>query len=482
MSEPNDARRDELDLEKTTYRKLVSLAKADGQITEGERRLLKQYRQALGLPDAYEPNTAPGVQPVPHSEHESIHVLKMLARVAAADGRIRPREREWLEAIAGTLGVNRVHYAEIVVGVEHEVEHRRRMRIAAWAGGALALVLLVVAAIWWTPREREARERIAALKVQVDEMEAARARRDGERIRAAWANLSAASAFREFEPIRRAAAVLIVVQFELRNVRTGERLGAQQVTGSGFFISPHGLIATNRHVVEPWRRPSVAALLARDHELVPGSVWTFAWPEGARVLAPDNEHELDLADAYHTRDGSLTILPAVGDQGGDELDLGLLSARVEAPVRAIALSSPAALRPLDDVVVLGFPSGFFTFDTGLASCSASLGVVVKSGNGTVYIQSALVPGNSGGPVFDVHGDLVGIATSVVEGNEIGICIGASRLLDRLPPAGELLAAAEDWADRGEPGAARDLLRLAETRGPAELEPGRAERLRARLAE
>lgn len=141
---------------------------------------------------------------------------------------------------------------------------------------------------------------------------------------------------------------------------SGER---EQGTGSGFLISPDGLMLTCKHVVPvPTNYKSInlsVRLGSRGSDQVPAQiVWT----------APD----MDL------------------------VVLKLASGGVSIPLNAEAAA------PGNDVVVLGFP-----VDLDL---NISKGIVSGIVDPRRYVMDAVInPGNSGGPVIDYHGDAVGVA-------------------------------------------------------------------------
>ena len=122
-----------MDAALVAYRTLVELAQLDGRISDEERRLLERYREALGL----ERETAGLAELEPHpatraseafTTEQSSPVLQMMIRVAVADNVLTDRERRRLEQVADRLGVGQVKYAEILVGIQQEVQRARRTR------------------------------------------------------------------------------------------------------------------------------------------------------------------------------------------------------------------------------------------------------------------------------------------------------------------------------------------------------------------
>ena len=147
-----------------------------------------------------------------------------------------------------------------------------------------------------------------------------------------------------------------------------ERLGA----GSGFFITPDGYLLTNHHVIRD--APEIQAALL----------------DGRRLRAS-----------------------VVGQDAST--DLAVL--RVETSGLPYAkLGESAGLRVGQLVIAMGNPYGFqSTVSTGVVS---ALGRTLRSLEGRLIeniIQhtAPLNPGNSGGPLLDSHGRVVGINTAII---------------------------------------------------------------------
>jgi S1-C subfamily serine protease len=86
------------------------------------------------------------------------------------------------------------------------------------------------------------------------------------------------------------------------------------------------------------------------------------------------------------------------------------------------------------VFILGFPFGkMLSMNKSNPSITINKGTVSslrENDRGqmkAVQIDGALNPGNSGGPVVDDHGRLVGVAVATIEGSGIGLAIAPEEL-------------------------------------------------------
>ncbi len=152
-------------------------------------------------------------------------------------------------------------------------------------------------------------------------------------------------------------------------------LSGQPVSGSGVIISDEGYILTNNHVVVDTSRVDV--ILANGTELPAQIVGT---------------------DMY--------------------ADLAVLQAQGEFPAIA-SLGNSDMLKPGETVIAIGSPLGDFVNTVTVGVISAT-GRVIDTGNGflmedLIQTDAAINQGNSGGPLVNLAGDVVGINTLVVRG-------------------------------------------------------------------
>jgi S1-C subfamily serine protease len=165
----------------------------------------------------------------------------------------------------------------------------------------------------------------------------------------------------------------------IRIVAANRRGDTGEGAGSGFVVAPDGFVVTNDHVVE--RAKSVTVVFTDGREL------------GARVVGTDPATDLAL---LRVPDGGL------------------------APV---VIGAPEQLRVGQMAIAIGNPLGFQS--TVSAGVISALGRNLRSRSGRLIeniIQTdvALNPGNSGGPLVDSRGRVIGVNTAMIHMAQ-GLC-------------------------------------------------------------
>lgn len=269
--------------------------------------------------------------------------------------------------------------------------------------------------------------------------------------------------FRRIQQAADPSVFLIHCEFTYRT-KSGEGTAGEQTGtgwGTGFVVSREGHIATNKHVVQPWKfDPELSAMEALGQiEILPDSVKLCAWPAGTRCL--DEAHRLLPDNGYNnTTKKNLAVAAVAADHmvrkplesagGGldfpvhelDNNDLVILKAEGGPfePLRCRRLGADGRLPKLGLVMALGFPRGHRGLEKGVAETSPSLGNVRKVED-TIHITASIIPGNSGGPLFNEEGEVVGVATRIYS-ETLGICLKVDHALDLL----EIARNAEKPAD------------------------------------
>ena len=143
---------------------------------------------------------------------------------------------------------------------------------------------------------------------------------------------------------------------------------------------------------------------------------------GADGYIVTNNHVIDGADEItaNFNDGSKLKAKLIGrDQ---KTDIALLKVEPPKPLKAVKFGDSDKARVGDWVMAIGNPFGF--------GGSVTVGIVsarnrdINAGPYDNFIQTdaAINKGNSGGPLFDMYGDVIGINTAIVSpsGGSIGI--------------------------------------------------------------
>jgi len=152
--------------------------------------------------------------------------------------------------------------------------------------------------------------------------------------------------------------------------------GDQTVSGSGFFISDQGYVLTNNHVVEGTTEVKVVLLDGTE--------------ETAKIIGTDRYSDIAILQV----DGNV---PAVAKLGNSDL-----------------------LQPGESVIAIGSPLGDFKNTVTVGVVSAT-GRAIDTGQGyqvesLIQTDAAINHGNSGGPLVNLAGEVIGINTLVIRGS------------------------------------------------------------------
>ena len=155
--------------------------------------------------------------------------------------------------------------------------------------------------------------------------------------------------------------------------------GDQTVSGSGFFISNEGYILTNHHVIEDVQ--DIRIILADGSE------------QSATLVGSDQFSDLAVLKA----DGSV---PAI-----------------------VKLGNSDVLKSGESVIAIGSPLGDFKNTVTVGVVSAT-GRSIDTGEGyqvedLIQTDAAINQGNSGGPLVNLAGEVIGINTMIVRSSSSG---------------------------------------------------------------
>lgn len=186
--------------------------------------------------------------------------------------------------------------------------------------------------------------------------------------------------------------------FEMPGVPNAPR--RSEGAGSGFIVDSDGYIVTNHHVIS-------------DAEKI--------------VVTLSDGRQLDAR--------------VVGDD--PQMDLALLAVDADEPLPFVEFGDSDAVRVGEWVLAIGNPFGL--------GGSASAGIVsargrdIRSGPYDDYLQidAPINRGNSGGPVFNAAGEVIGVSTAIVSPNGGSVGIGFAIPAETAKPIVEKLIAGEE---------------------------------------
>ncbi|MHC4780041.1 MAG: trypsin-like peptidase domain-containing protein, partial [Planctomycetota bacterium] len=307
----------------------------------------------------------------------------------------------------------------------------------------------------------ESRQRIARLETKISLLS-----KDDKQIETLRLELAKAhnerALFQTIQQENDASILLIYTSFKAKN--KGGKEKQFQAFGTGFLASPEGHVITNKHVVEPWKFAKFRKILDREKmELVKDSEVVAAWTSGARVYREKNgKLSLNLNAGYNNKPlrnlvvqntasdhmDWVTVPGRRGESEGestlkvhahvnDNNDLAVLKIEDRfAEFRSVKLADEAemkSIKKLDAVLSIGFPRGGALLEKGVAETSGSRGDVRKFET-SILISAPIIGGNSGGPVFNEKGHVIGVSTRTIRGVEsFGFCIPIGHAAKLLPP-------------------------------------------------
>lgn len=213
--------------------------------------------------------------------------------------------------------------------------------------------------------------------------------------------------------VRAVKPAVVYVETEMvQSVRTifGTQRQIVGGAGSGVVIHPSGYIVTNFHVVEGARQIRVS------FEGEPQS-----YP--ARLMSSVREEDLALLKIEK---------PVERRPAGAAPESDRLEPAAESAFPTVRMGTSSDLMPGERVVAIGSPHGqTYTVSTGIIS-GLYRDVPVAERNlffrGLIQTDASINRGNSGGPLLNIHGELIGINTVMnAQAENIGFAIPVDRV-------------------------------------------------------
>lgn len=177
------------------------------------------------------------------------------------------------------------------------------------------------------------------------------------------------------------------MQQKIKNIAQSVcKINTAEGSGTGFYLKNYGILITNHHVVA-----------------------------GARSVAIETREENKyIADV-------VLINPLI--------DIAFVKPNIPLDIPEIRLANPLEINSTDKVSVLGFPYGMpFTVTEGIISSTKQL----LQGQSYIQTDAAVNPGNSGGPLVNEAGEVIGVTTcKFTEADNIGFALPISHVIEEL---------------------------------------------------
>ena len=190
-----------------------------------------------------------------------------------------------------------------------------------------------------------------------------------------------------------------------RQPKPQKSLPASTTTGSGFFVSRLGHILTNEHVVRQCRSVSVGDNANKQVT--------------ASIIDKDKRNDLALLRISSTETASAETQSLISKLSAKKLG-----------IRIVPLASGGLMRSDDielgeSVLVAGFPYGELYSNTikvtgGMVSAVRGMG----DDSAQFQMDAAVQPGNSGGPIYDENGNIVGVVVAQLDPLKVAKTIGS----------------------------------------------------------
>jgi S1-C subfamily serine protease len=188
-------------------------------------------------------------------------------------------------------------------------------------------------------------------------------------------------------------------------------------SGSGVCISPDGYVLTNHHVA----------------------------PEATRQFTPDTEEPVTIPVSMASSGKSMVARPVGADPRGDIVLMKLdLEPGESLPHVSIGDSDDVSVGDLAIAIGNPFLLAGFAFEPSISMGVVSATNRLQAGyTGCIQIDAALNPGNSGGPLFNARGELIGINGRILTSHNQRYNTGAGFAI----PANQIKRFVEVWKGR-----------------------------------
>jgi S1-C subfamily serine protease len=215
-----------------------------------------------------------------------------------------------------------------------------------------------------------------------------------------------------------------------------EKVYRNLAEGTAFLVDRDGYLLTSRHVVCPWLEDQTLFALVqqlRYREMSPRFGYrVFLWFEGekafnriAQVMETSDITDVYLVDTAFSTETSprltiagvakppiqtrqVIISPLKDDYAVLKIDQVPTNLK---PLPLGLMTAPQDIPKLSRILILGFPLGRRTQDTSV-NVSVTNGHVRRSFENLIQVDASIYSGNSGGPIIDIRGMVIGIVSGV----------------------------------------------------------------------
>jgi len=241
--------------------------------------------------------------------------------------------------------------------------------------------------------------------------------------------------FQKYANLYSDSVAFVLVEYSL--ILDQNTVYRRRTEGTAFLVDEEGYLITNRHVAAPW-------LLDRDLMMMIQQMRyqqldlqfdykMYLWFEGQKAYKriPTLEESSDLNDIYHLESAYQSHgKPRVEIAGIERSlvhqdyisrsplkdDFAVLKIDVVPdglhPIPLDESMNAKSIKKLSPVITIGFPLGSRT-QVNSVNVSVTKGNVRRTFEDFIQVDTSIYRGNSGGPIIDVNGRAIGIATGIM---------------------------------------------------------------------
>lgn len=157
--------------------------------------------------------------------------------------------------------------------------------------------------------------------------------------------------------------------------------------GTGFIVDAKGIVVTNHHVISGSDRVSVKMMDGR-------------WAEEVELLVQD-----------------------------EKLDIAILKIKSKGKIKAVTFGDSEDVTVGERAISIGNPLGLeHTLTDGLVSARR-----LKDGRKMIQMSTPVSPGNSGGPLFNAYGEVIGVTSESMSTRGYGENLGMAVAINHIKP-------------------------------------------------